>query len=198
MSGCVLPVVDDSNEIPPRSEEELLRAIASGDRAAFAELYDRTAPWLTARLRRRCTDPALVEEILQDTFLTVWRCADGFTGSGAAVGWVWTIDCNRVVHLSRWTLPRPASTDDSDRWLPSSPSAEDQALTDRYEPREESALAGLSPQLRKVLQATVLDGISVRHGRDVGPRHRRLADIPESTVKTRAFRTRLQMRKVLS
>lgn len=183
--------MSDGSEVPPRTEEDLLRAVADGDRAAFAELYDRTAPWLTARLRRRCADRALVEEVLQDTFLAVWRSADGFTGSGAATGWVWTIARNRMVRLGRGSPLRVGSIDNHDRWLPSSPSAEDQALVARYDPRLEAALAALSPQLRSVVQATVLDGMSVR---DTAA----WLNIPESTVKTRAFRARLQMRRVLS
>jgi ABC-2 type transport system ATP-binding protein len=35
-------------------EEQLVRLVARGDRAAFDELYRRTSPWLAIRLRRRC------------------------------------------------------------------------------------------------------------------------------------------------
>lgn len=56
------------------SDGDLLRAIAAdGDRRAFEELYRRYAPWLLARLRGRCADAALVDDVVQETFLAVWR-----------------------------------------------------------------------------------------------------------------------------
>jgi hypothetical protein len=51
----------------PVDEEQLVRLVAGGDRAAFDELYRRTSPWLAVRLRRRCHDDELVAEVLQDT-----------------------------------------------------------------------------------------------------------------------------------
>ncbi len=188
--GCVLSGVTEDRDEPVVAEEDLLRAVAHGDRAAFAELYDRTAPWLAVRLRRRCESATEVEEILQDTFLAVWRSAAGFTGSGPAAGWVWTIARNRMVHLARRDRARSPLADDDPR-LPPSPSAEHLALSDLYGAQVESALAALSPQLRLVLQATVLDGLSVRETAT-------WLGIPESTVKTRAFRARRQLRKALS
>src|SRR4029453_10539984 len=59
----------------PRPADELLLAIAAGDRVAFEELYRRYAAWLLVRLRRRCADPALAEEVVQETFLAVGRAA---------------------------------------------------------------------------------------------------------------------------
>lgn len=83
---------------------------ARDDRRAFDELYRRTAPWLEARLRRRCADPDVVAEVLQDTYLAVWRAADSFAGArggsgggarGSAVGWLWTIATHRLVDAFR-------------------------------------------------------------------------------------------------
>lgn len=44
--------------IPSRApaDENLVAAVAEGDRQAFRLLYDRHAPWLTLRLLRRCAD----------------------------------------------------------------------------------------------------------------------------------------------
>ncbi len=48
-------------------EERLVRLVAKGDRAAFEELYRRTAPWLAVRLRRRCADEQIVAEVMQES-----------------------------------------------------------------------------------------------------------------------------------
>ncbi|MYZ40687.1 MULTISPECIES: sigma factor, partial [unclassified Streptomyces] len=58
-----------------RDDGQLLRAVSKGDAEALALLYDRHAGWLLARLTRRCPDAETVREVLQDTFVTVWRSA---------------------------------------------------------------------------------------------------------------------------
>lgn len=63
-----LPIVD-------ASPAELVGAVAAGDHGALATLYDRHAPWLTLRLARRCADAGTVDEVVQDTFVAVWKDA---------------------------------------------------------------------------------------------------------------------------
>ena len=53
------------------------------------------------------------------------------------------------------------------------------------------ALDGLSPELRAVVQATVLDGLTTREAA-------RLLGIPPGTVKTRMLRARTQLRGALA
>ena len=52
-------------------------------------------------------------------------------------------------------------------------------------------MAGLSPELRAVMQATVLDGLTTREAA-------RLLGIPAGTVKTRAMRARAELRGALA
>jgi hypothetical protein len=54
---------------------------------ATGRLYRRTSPWLAVRLRRRCADDELVAEVLQETYLAIWRAAAAFAGA-AVVGMV--------------------------------------------------------------------------------------------------------------
>ena len=62
-------------DYPSSSDEELLRAVAGGDTGALRVLYERHAAWMSVRLTRRCNDPGIVAEVLQDTFAAVWRGA---------------------------------------------------------------------------------------------------------------------------
>ncbi|MFI7659698.1 RNA polymerase sigma factor [Micromonospora parva] len=171
---------------------ELLRLVGEGDCGAFDVLYARNAPWLVLRLRRRCRDPELVREVLQETFLTVWRAAASYRGDGAAVGWLWAVAAGRLVDARRRALVRPQSVgllgDDVLAW---SPSAEDEVLAGAYDAVLERALHGLAPELRAVLEATVLDGLTVREAAVV-------LGVPEGTVKTRAMRARRELRQALS
>lgn len=171
-------------------EEHLVRRTAKGDRAAFEELYRRTSPWLAVRLRRRCADEQVVAEVMQETYLAVWRAAGSFAGTatgGSAVGWVWTIAARRLVDAFRrrahhaQPLPLPEVA----------PAAEEEALAATVGDDVGDALRSLAPELRQVLQAMVLDGLTVRETAV-------LLGLPEGTVKTRARRARIAMREALS
>ena len=173
-------------------EELLVRRAARGDRAAFEEFYRRTAPWLAGRLRRRCADEQIVAEVMQETYLAVWRSAGSFAGrvtGGSAVGWVWTIAAHRLIDAFRRRAhhARPPVTA-----APSSvPAAEDEVLSGTVSGDVGEALRRLPPELRDVLRALVVDGLSVRETAV-------LLGVPEGTVKTRARRARIQMRGALS
>ena len=55
-------------------DDELIVRMAAGDDTALRELFSRHAPWLAARLRL-VLPAADVEDVLQETFLAVWRGA---------------------------------------------------------------------------------------------------------------------------
>ncbi len=52
----------------------LLNAVGEGDPAALRELFELHATWLAVRLRRAIPDHA-VEDVMQETFIAVWRGA---------------------------------------------------------------------------------------------------------------------------
>lgn len=178
------------------TEGQLLRRIARGDPAAFDEFYLRTSPWLAVRLARRCPDRELVAEVVQETYLTVWRAAGSFVdaghaaGKGSGLGWLWTIAARRLVdglrRREREARPVPVAGIET-----VSPAAEEEALRASLDEAMLDALRRLAPELRQVMQAMVLDGLSVRETSI-------LLGIPEGTVKTRARRARIALREALS
>nr|WP_232827630.1 RNA polymerase sigma factor [Jiangella endophytica] len=175
------------------SDDELLRRIGSGDRAAFEAFYDRNAAWLAVRIRRRCGDADLTADVLQETFLAVWRAAGSYAGAGQSGGWLWSIATRRLIDAHRRRAVRAVVVGelDDDRGHAAAPSAEDEVLAGTYDAELATALDRLSPELRAVLQATVLDGLTVRETA-------LLLDVPEGTVKSRAVRARRQLREALS
>ena len=72
-----------ANRMPPERNREamdddaLIAAVARGDDVALRELFARHAPWLAGRLRG-VLPAAEVEDVLQETFLAVWRGAGGY------------------------------------------------------------------------------------------------------------------------
>ena len=70
-------------------------------------------------------------------------------------------------------------------------SAEDEVLLGVEHGDLGTALNGLSPELRAVMQATVLDGLSTKEAAA-------LLGIPQGTVKTRMMRARAELRGALA
>ncbi|RAN95211.1 RNA polymerase sigma factor [Micromonospora saelicesensis] len=174
-------------------EGELLRRVARGDRRAFDALYRRTAPWLTARLRRRCADEDVVAEVLQETYLAVWRSAGSqarSSTSGSAVGWLWTIAAHRLIDAFRHRARRER-VPSVQTFETVAPAAEDEALAGGMDANLERALHELPAELRQVLRSMVLDGLTARETA-------LLLGMPEGTVKTRARRARIALREALS
>ena len=60
-----------------RADAELAARILDRDGAALAELYDRLAGLLHAMARQR-VGPEVADEIVQDTFVRVWRPQSDF------------------------------------------------------------------------------------------------------------------------
>jgi len=173
-------------------DPELLAAVAGGDLGALRLLYDRHAPWLAVRLGRRCNQPEAVSDVLQDTFLAVWKEAARWRSDGEVAAWLWGIAVRRLVsrlrgHHEALALP----SDDVAAARAPEPSAEDKVLLGVEYGDLGTALLRLSPEMRAVVQATVLDGLTAR---EAG----RLLGIPENTVKTRLRRAKAHLRLDLS
>src|SRR5262249_5099408 len=71
-------------------DDELMARLADSDDTALRELFFRHAPWLAARLRA-VLPAGDVEDVLQETFLAVWRGAAAYRPQGAVGGWLWGI-----------------------------------------------------------------------------------------------------------
>lgn len=176
------------------TDAELLARVAAGDRSAFEAFYRRHAAWLVLRMRYRCVDDALVDDVVQETFLSVWRGTARYREqhAGDVAGWLWRIGSRRLIDSLRGhgarqrlagLLTRRRQVDE--------PSAEEQVLVGVEHGDLAGALARLSPELRAVVQATVLDGLSTAEAAV-------LLGIPAGTVKTRAMRARRQLRQELA
>jgi RNA polymerase sigma-70 factor (ECF subfamily) len=170
------------------SDAQLVDAVGAADRGALHELFARHEPWLAVRLTRRCSDPALVDTAVQDTFLAVWRKPQGWRGEGDVAAWLWGI---AVRSLLRQLRPR-ANVVERLRNLRSHPatSAEEEVLARVEHSDVGLAFARLSPDLQAVVQATVLDGLTTREAAA-------LLGIPSGTVKSRMSRARTELREAL-
>jgi RNA polymerase sigma-70 factor (ECF subfamily) len=183
MAQCSVTVDQD---LP--SDRALLTEIAAGDRGALHELFIRHQPWLAARVRQRCSDPAIVAEVVNDTFLVVWDKPGRYSGEGEVAAWLWGIAIRTLLQRLR---PRKSVFERLVQLRPEQePSAEEAVLLAVEHSDVGSALRRLSPELLAVVQATVLDGLSTREAAA-------LLGIPSGTVKSRMSRARQELREAL-
>ncbi len=87
------------------NRDELAMALGragQGDRIAFRAVYEATSAKLFGVTLRILSDRQLAEDVLQDTYLTVWRKAGSFDPSRASpITWLVTIARNRAIDRLR-------------------------------------------------------------------------------------------------
>lgn len=173
-----------------RPDDALMLWVQARDETALRELYERHAPWLAARLRRSLPGSA-VEDVLQETFLAVWRGAGSYRQTGAVGAWLWGIGRRQAAQWAR-KHGRPTLALDL---MGERPGTQDDPATtalDRAEIRQ--AFAALGP----------VGSANHELARQVLVEERPLADvaadfaIPEGTVKSRLYRIRRIMRAALT
>lgn len=167
------------------TDEELIKAMASGDREALAILYRRHGPWIAARLAGSTSSHDLAEEALQDTFIAAWRSATKYRGEGAVAAWLWGIARRRVVSLARRqhrALPP--------LWEPDLDTTELTSQANDEANRVRQAARSLPPDQRRAIEAVFFDG---RPLKDVAAEE----GVAEGTIKSRLFRARLRLRREL-
>src|SRR5687768_16049571 len=104
---------------------------------------------------------------------------------------MWSIAIRRLIGVlrkrGRWTPVAEPRTGAPDQVVVA---ADEQVLSGIVHGGLAAAMADLSPELRVVLQSTILDGLTTREAGQ-------LLGIPAGTVKTRALRARAELRGAL-
>lgn len=126
----------------------------TGDREAFARLFDFFAPRVKAMAMRGGAPAALAEEIAQDAMLRVWRSAGQFDPARAQVsGWVYQIARNRQIDLAR-RMPRAVFEEVVAPWTDADVGS---ALALEQETAQlRRALAALPPEQRDMVEKAYL------------------------------------------
>ncbi|GAA4556404.1 RNA polymerase sigma factor [Pseudonocardia xishanensis] len=170
--------------VGPATEEDLVVALAAGDRAALAGLYDRYGRRAWALARRICADDDHAQDAVQEAFLAVWKGAARFDPARGRVGtWVMTLVHHKAVDLvRREDGPRRRTTalDDQQPDLPSVPAAEGAALAAVTATAVRRALDTLPEEQRHALALAYFGGYTQREVAS-------LTDSPLGTVKSRMF-----------
>lgn len=171
-----------SGEVSDRDRlTAMLRAVAKGEEAAFATLYDETAARVHGLVLRIVRNPAQAEEVTQEVYLEVWRRASRFDPRrGSPFAWLMTMAHRRAVDRVR--SAQSASTRDETweargREVQFDTTAETAAA--RLDARRvRAALDELTDAQREAVSLAYLGGYT--HREVAG-----LLDLPLGTAKTR-------------
>ena len=160
-------------------DDELIAALPAGDDTALRELFTRHAPWLAARLRAALPPPD-IEDVLQETFLAVWKGAAGYRPQGTPQAWMWVIARNQAALLLRRRGPATAALEE----VPQPGQDPAEAAMVRAD------IAALSGPEGEVLRLMYVEDRPVA---EVAA----LLGVPAGTVKSRAHRARRLLRVAL-
>ena len=173
----------------PPADFDLLRQVAAGDEAAFAELYDLYAPPVYNYLLRLVNEPAVAEEILQEVFLAMWRGARGFRAEAKVRTWLLRIAHHQAVS---WLRRKRTVLWPDDELEQETVDSLEEDLTHVWQIEQlRGALVRLSPKHRAVIELTFVHGLSYSEIAQV-------MNCPIGTVKSRMSYALRHMNELLS
>jgi RNA polymerase sigma factor (sigma-70 family) len=172
---------------PPPSRPTILQRIAAGDRAAVQQCIDAYGPLVGALARRMGLVGGEAEDAVQDIFVALWRSAERFDPALAAENvFVAMIARRRLIDVRRRIGRRVEGVASE---AGESLASGERAVRDEGA-RARAALSELRPEQRRVIELSVLEGLS----------HQQIADstgMPLGTVKTHARRGLQRVRELL-
>jgi len=165
------------------TDEDLIREMRDGSRAAFETLFERYRESIWRFFRRRTADASRAEELAQDTFVAVLEGAARYERRGTVRSYLFGIaynvllaDRRRAVHRATDPLdmdPPAREVDDPDRgiWV-------------------RDALARLDEDDREILMLREYEQLSYQEIAD-------LRGAPLNTVRSQLFRARMALKSAL-
>lgn len=164
----------DAGADDAETDAQLVAAIAAGDRAALATLYDRHAGLLLGLALRIVRDRREAEDLLHDVFLEAWRSAKDFDPRrGRVRTWLAIRMRSRALDLRKSARVSRNAGDAGLELL-----VDDSEATTPDHARVRAALAELGADQQTVLQLAYFEGLSCT---EIAAR----VSIPVGTVKSR-------------
>lgn len=182
---------------PEAPDRDLMARLRRGDEDAFRRLFQRYAPTAKALALRVVRRSHLAEEIVQESFMAVWRDPSAYDGErGSVKSWLMGMVHHRAVDLVR---REEAHRRRAEAAIPEAVAEQsdhaDEVVRQLGLPEERrvvrAALADLPSEQRDVLEAMYFDGLSQSQ---IAER----TGIPLGTVKSRTLLGMRRMRDALA
>jgi RNA polymerase sigma-70 factor (ECF subfamily) len=189
---------------PTVSDEELVARARAKDFGAFEQLLDRYEDKIFRLAYRFVRNETEAKEVLQDTFLSIWRKLDTFKGDSQFGSWLYRVAANTALmrlraqrrHPEVSTEELPVGYLDSYGHLP--PAGEnwakrpdDELQSGELRRHIQSAVDALPEIYRTVFLLRDVEGLSTEETAEI-------LDISVPTVKTRLHRARIALRDTIT
>jgi RNA polymerase sigma-70 factor (ECF subfamily) len=175
------------------ADARLLARVAGGDREAFERLYHAYFPRLTRFLNRSTRNLQLIEEIVNDTMLVVWKKAPSWDASCKVSTWIFAIAWRKarkaISAMGGIGEPVDGAPDLLEAAADSQPERQFALL--RQHQAVDAAVNALPAGQRAVVQLTYFHDMGYADIADV-------LGCPENTVKTRMFYARRRLATLLA
>jgi RNA polymerase sigma-70 factor (ECF subfamily) len=190
-------------DLSTAGDEELVARARHKDFAAFEELMDRYEDKVFRLAYRFVRNESEAKEVLQDTFLSVWRKLDTFKGDAQFGSWVYRVAANAALMRLRAQRRHPEiSTEDlpigyldqygqlptpGENWAKR---PDEQLQSEELQRHIQAAVDELPDLYRTVFLVRDVEGLSTEETAE-------LLDISIPTVKTRLHRARIALRDAI-
>jgi len=180
-------------------DARLVALAKDGDRVAFAELVDLYSGKLYNLAFRMLGNRQEAEDVVQDTFMRVYKNLDRYDSQHKFSTWIYRIATNQCIDRLRRrkaVYSLDAGVTDGDgmdgySMLPSTrPTPEQQLLLSERQRTIATAMESLPPKYKSAMTLKYVQDLSLQEISDI-------LHIPVSTVKTRIHRGRDYLRKKL-
>jgi RNA polymerase sigma-70 factor (ECF subfamily) len=178
----VAPMVEDI-------DSACLRALAAGDRSAFANLVERWQSRLINFFYRSTHNRADAEDLAQETFMELYRAAPRYTPRGTFNAFIFTLARRRLIDSYRKRSRRPLDFIDPTDFVMQQQVEQTDATAD-IEEAFHRALASLPENQRNAILLLQQQGLSYDEIAEA-------LDTSLSSVKTWIHRARTHLRKEL-
>src|SRR5215212_2406590 len=171
------------------ADEDLISLVEASDAEAFATLYDRHSRAAFSLAFRMMGDRQAAEDLVQDTFLKVWRNASSYRAErGSVRTWVLSIVHNRGIDQLRSLASRRRTQDKVEASAPTIQLSEAFAETWHNSQREQvrEALMSLPKEQVKILELAYFSGYT----------HVEIAELLGLPLGTVKGRMRLGLKKI--
>lgn len=166
--------------------DETVRRARRGDARAFETIYREHHRRVWAVASRWESDPDRAADLLQETFVRVWRALSDFRGDSALSTWIHTIAVRTALDRARSEERRRERR-----------RVAGESMTERVEPTTdanvdlERAIAALPDRQRRMFVLHALEGYRCREVAE-------LMDVATGTVQSQVFRARQKLKEALN
>ncbi len=180
----------------PAEDIRLLQRVGQGDRAAFAQLYDRFSGVLFATALSVLNDRETAEDVLQEAFFMIWEKAPLYDADrGKPLTWALTLTRNKAIDRLRGLQRRRRLHDDAEQESRTADRFDDRNSFTAVLSAERAALVRqamdeLSSEQRQAIELTFFGSLTQNEAAA------QLGE-PLGTIKARIRRGLMKLREVL-